>query len=66
MILFLYLFILGIFLYFSTIKEGFNLRIKEFDPFYHELDMVNDKEKKVVLYKGKELPYTKLNKTYIN
>ena len=48
------------------IKEGFNLKNNEFDSIYSENGVVNDKENRRFIYKGKELSYKKLNKTYIN
>ena len=47
-------------------KEGLKLRKEDFYSIYDKNGVVIDHEKRVINYKGKELSYTKLNKTYIN
>jgi D-alanine-D-alanine ligase-like ATP-grasp enzyme len=47
-------------------KEGLKLRKEDFYSIYDKNGVVIDHKKRVINYKGKELPYTKLNKTYIN
>ena len=66
MILFYLIILISFLIFFLYNKEGFNLRKNDFDEIFKENGIVNDKEKKIVFYKGKELPYTNLNKTYIN
>ena len=47
-------------------KEGLKLRKEDFYSIYDKNGVVIDHEKRVINYKGKELIYAKLNKTYIN
>jgi cyanophycin synthetase len=65
--LFIFFILLMICFFYSTYREGLNLRKKEYDSFFEENNIQNDKKKSILTYQGKSVKYKYLNKdTYIN
>lgn len=60
-------FIILIFCFFFSIKEGFNLKKTEYDSFFRRNNIHNDKKNSILTYKNKSVSYKNLNKdTHIN
>ena len=64
MILYFFIILILFFLFYK--KEGFNLRSKNYDSFFEENNIINDKTNTTLTYQDKTVKYGKMNLNIIN